>query len=183
MLDNIVSAIFNNLKELLPLVIVHDYERGCRWSFGKKAEALEPGLHWRLYFYHDVLVLPVVDDVVNLPIQSVITADEKLVCFQVSFGYRVTDIVKHCCNVTDFHESTVAIAKRHLAKRVREMKLSDLVADLTKLERSLEGTLTTQFRDWGTEVFAVGFTDFAEVPTQMRIFGGTTVVPVSAVHA
>ena len=59
----------------------------------------------------------------------------------------------------------------HLAKRVREKELAELITDLKKLEDSLEGTLTTQFKNWGTEVEWVGFTDFAEVPTQFRVFG------------
>ena len=115
-------------------------------------------------------MLNVVDEVIDLPVQSIITADEKLVCFSVNIGFRIVDPVKHYCSVQDFHESTIGLAMVHLAKKVRERELKELVQDLTKIERSLEGTLTTRFRDWGTEVFSVGFTDFAEVPTQLRIF-------------
>ena len=58
----------------------------------------------------------------------------------------------------------------HLAKRIRGMTLQDLTDDLAKLETSCKNTLTTKLKDWGTEVTDVGFIDFAEVPTQIRIF-------------
>ena len=156
---------------LLPFVIVRSYQRGVRWRFGKDPKELGPGFHWKVWLWHQCEISDIVDEAIELPIQSVITKDEKLVCFSANIGFRICDIVKHWENVQDFHESTKAVAMTHLARRVREQTLSDLIGDLKKLEDSLENTLTTRFKKWGTEVFSVGFTNFAEVPRQMRIFG------------
>jgi regulator of protease activity HflC (stomatin/prohibitin superfamily) len=176
-LDNLVDAILSNIAELMPFVIVQSYEEGVRQTVGKNPKKLSPGFHWRIWLLHQVTVLPVVDDVLMLPTQSVITKDGKLVCFKGSIGYRVRDIVKHVCNVVDFSESTTARAMQHLAKKVRDKELAELIADLTPLEKSLEGTLETKLKDWGTEVFSVGFTDFAEVPTQVRLFQDIPLAP------
>lgn len=176
---NLVEIILNNLMALLPFVIVRSYQSGVRWRCGRNPKELQPGFHWKLWIYHQVEIEPIVDDVIELPTQSVITADEKLVCFSVNIGFRIVDVVKHWNGVQDFHEATRGIAMTHLAKRVRSEKLSDLVTDLNKLEKSLESTLTTRFKNWGTEVFSVGFTNFAEVPTQMRIFTDAhSIVPI-----
>jgi regulator of protease activity HflC (stomatin/prohibitin superfamily) len=169
--ENFVTILLNNLMALMPFVIVRTYQRGVRWRLGRFPFELKPGLHLKLWLYHQVELVDVVDEVIDLPVQSVITEDEKLVCFSVNIGYRVVDVVKHWNSVQDFHEATAGIAMTHMAKKVREKKLPELLQDLSKLERSLEGTLTTRFKDWGTEVFSVGFTDFAEVPTQIRLFG------------
>ena len=171
MLDTFVDKIFENLAELLPLVVVKSYERGVRWTMGRNPVALEPGFRLRVWLYHSIEKRSVVDDVLELPTQSVMTKDEKLLCFSAVIGFRIDDIVAHHCNVTEFTESTIAMAMAHLAKRVREQTLSEVVLDLTKLERSLKETLTTRFREWGTTVTFVGFPNFAEVPTQIRIFG------------
>lgn len=180
-LANIVEVMSNNLLELMPFVVLRTYERGVRYTLGRDPEELMPGIRLRLYLVHSIDRVVVVDDVLTTPIQSVVTKDEKLVCFSASIGYRVVDAVKHLNGVTDFESSTRAIAQRHLAKRVRETELSELAADLKKLEDSLRGTLTTKFRDWGTEVFDVGFIDFAEVPQQVRLFGDAAgVVPLHA---
>ena len=169
-LDNFIDAVLQNIMDLMPFVIVKSYERGVRWKFGKSPKELAPGIHVRVWLLHSTEVVTTAADVLMLPIQSVITKDEKLVCFKAIVGYRITDIVKHCCEITDFRDSTVCLAMQHLAKRVREGSLSEVVADLSKLEKSLERTLETKLKEWGTEVITVGFVDFCEVPTQVRLF-------------
>lgn len=171
-LENLVEAVLDNILDLMPFVIIKSYEEGVRWTLGRKPVRLEPGFHPRVWLMHSTMVTTVVDDVIWLPTQSVITKDEKLVCFKASIGYRIKDVVKHFCSVADFVESTKIIAMQHLAKKVREKTLKELNEEggLSKLEKSLENTLETKFKDWGTEVFMVGFTDFAEVPTQVRLF-------------
>lgn len=181
--ETFITIIFNNLMALMPFVIVRSYQSGVRWRFGTRPVALAPGLHFKIWVYHQVEISDVTDEFIELPIQSVITKDNKLVCFSANIGYRISDIVKHWENVQDFVASTHGAAMTHLAKRVRESDLAALEADLKKLEDSLKGTLSTKFKDWGTEVFAVGFTNFAEVSRQYRFFGDTRpILPNSATH-
>lgn len=170
--STLVEMLIQNLMSLFPWIIIKSYEEGIRWTLGRYPKRLAPGAHWKVWLVHQVDVYALVDEVVDLPVQSVITKDEKLVCFSVNIGYRIVDVVAHGCNVQDFVESTAGLAMTHLAQRVREMDLKELTASggLKKLETSLEGTLTTRMKRWGTEVFSVGFTNFAEVPRQMRIF-------------
>lgn len=171
MLEGLVDKVLDNLMVLMPFFIVHSYERACRWTFGKSPTEMQPGFHWRIYLVHSYEIMPIVDDVIELQVQSVITKDEKLVCFKAIIGYRVVDVVKHYCNVTDFTSATKGVAMGHLAKRVRNQVLAEVVSDLEKLEASCKTTLTTKFKDWGTEVTYVSFIDFAEVPSQIRLFG------------
>ncbi len=168
--ETLLQIILNNLASLLPFAIVRSYQRGVRWTMGRNPRELLPGVRLKVWLLHQVEILDCADEVINLPVQSIITKDEKLVCFSVNIGFRIVNIVDHFCNVQDFAESTAGLATTHLAKRVRAKTLSELTADLSDLETSLRGTLTTQMKRWGTEVFAVGFTNFAEVPRQMRIF-------------
>ena len=177
---NLVEILINNLMALLPFVIILSYQRGIRWRFGKNPIELQPGFHWKFWIFHQIEIMNVVDEAIELPTQSVITADEKLVCFSANIGFRINDVVKHNCGVQDFHESVLSIAMTHLAKRVREERLEDLIKDLKKLEKSLEGTLTTRLTQWGTEVFSVGFTNFAEVPQQIRLFTDGHGIPALA---
>lgn len=168
--ETFVGAILNNLMALAPFVMVLSYQRGVRWKWGKNPVALEPGFHLRCWLMHKVEISDMTDCAIELPIQSVMTADEKLLCFSANIGYRISDVVAHWQSVHDFESSTAALAMTHLAERVRGQNLSEVIADQSKLEKSLRGTLTTKFKNWGTEVFAVGFTNFAEVNNQFRIF-------------
>lgn len=168
----LIEIVFNNLMALLPFVIVRSYAEGVRWHFGKSPVAVKPGLRLKVWFYHSVDVYALVDDVIDLPTQTVITKDGYTVCFGVNIGYKIVDVVAHACNVQDFVESTAGLAMTHLAQRVRELNYADLIGDggLKGLEKSLEGTLTTRMKRWGTEVFSVGFTNFAKVRAPLRIF-------------
>lgn len=174
MASTIAEMILQNLMALLPFVVIFSFEGGVRWTLGRNPIALGPGFHWKIWFVHEIEVIQIVDDFVELPIQSVITKDGELVCFSVNIGYRIGDTVKHFCEVTDFKEALEGIAMQHLAQRVREQKYDELTDDLKTLETSLKGTLTTRVRPWGTEIFSVGFTNFAKVPYQFRLFGGLT---------
>lgn len=168
----VIEHVFANVEKLLPFQILKSYEEGVRWTLGKKPKRLGPGPHWRVPLLHSIVAYDIVDDVVDLPVQSVITKDNKMVCFSVNVAFRIVDIVAHACNVQDFMESTAGAAMTHLARRVRECTLEELEQPegLKKLEKSLEGTLTTKMKRWGTEVLDVGFTNFTPVPRQMRIF-------------
>jgi len=170
--STLIEMILQNLMSLFPFVVVKSYQEGIRWTLGRNPKALKPGPHWKIWIFHSVAVYDCCDDTINLPVQSVITKDEKLLCFSVNIGFRIVDVVAHGTQVQDFTESTSGLAMTHLAQRVREKELKDLVAEggLRDLEKSLEGTITTRMKRWGTEVFSVGFTNFAEVPRQMRIF-------------
>jgi regulator of protease activity HflC (stomatin/prohibitin superfamily) len=183
--ETFMAQVLQNLMVLLPFVIVRSYQMGVRWSFGKNPHALPPGFHWKFWVYHQVEISDVTDEFIELPIQSVITKDNKLICFSANIGYRIADVVKHWQNVQDFVASTHGAAMTHLAKRVRESSLADLESPdgMKKLEDSLKNTLTTKFKEWGTEVFSVGFTNFAEVSRQYRFFGDTkAIMPNSGTH-
>lgn len=169
---NFFQWIVDLYNALTPFVVVYSYQRGVRWTLGGNPRELGPGLHLKLWPIWDIEVIPVVDDYIELPIQSVITKDGKLVCFSTAIGFRIVDAVKHFCEVEDFKEAIAALSMAHLAKRVRETNYDDVSSDLKRLEDSLEGTLTTRVKPWGSEIVMVGFINFALVPRQFRIFGG-----------
>jgi regulator of protease activity HflC (stomatin/prohibitin superfamily) len=171
--ETFIAALLNNLMVLMPFIIVRSYEMGVRWTLGRDPQACKPGFHWKMWLYHQAEISEVQDEFIELPIQSVITQDKKLVCFSVNVGYRICDIVLHWDNVQDFTASIHGAAMTHLAERVRKSTLEELESDegLGKLENSLKGTLTTRFKRWGAEVYSVGFTNFAEVSRQYRFFG------------
>ena len=168
----VVEHVFANLEKLLPFTILTSYQQGVRWTLGRNPTLLKPGPRWRLPFFHSVSVHDVVDEVMNLPTQSVITKDNKTVCFSVNIAFRISDIVAHECNVQDFNESLAGAAMTHLAKRVREATLAELETPegLKKLEESLSRTLTTKVKRWGVEIIDVGFTDFVPQPRMIRLF-------------
>lgn len=170
-LDGFFEKLAENLLDLMPWYVVRSYEMACQWTFGQNPIPKGPGWHWRWYGITTYEKMPVVDDVLELPVQTVISKDKKSISFKAVVRYRIEDVVLHFCNVNEFIPSTKALAMGHLAKRVRDQSLEETELDLDKLERSCAGTLTTQVKEWGTKILGVHFVDFAEVPTHVRLWG------------
>lgn len=166
----LVQAIIANLAQLLPWRIVMSYNVAVRWTWGAKPKALGPGFHWAWWFVHHIQQVSAVEEVINLAPQSVTTADDKCVVFSCNLGLKVTDPVAHVCNVHDFANSSRDLAMTHLSKRVRAMTYAELTTGLDALEQSLRGTMSTQWKDWGTVCTRVGFTDFAHTRAPIRLF-------------
>lgn len=167
-----IQWIVDLFNAISPLYVIMSYQNGVRWTFGRKPKALGPGVHLKLWPVHEIELVSMVDDYMELPLQSVTTKDKKPITFSVGIGYRIVDAVKHYCEVTEFKEATAGIAMMHLAERVREQTEEELTADLKSLERSLSGTLTTRLKDWGTVVFRVGFVDYCIGIRTYRLLGG-----------
>ena len=171
---NVVAWLGENLLKLAPFRIIYSYERGVRWTLGQNPKALKSGFQWCWWIWHRVESFSVVEQVINLPVQSVMTADIPPipVCFSVNVGFEIDNPVWHFCAVQNFDQSVKDLAMSHLSERVRGRTLAQLTAEggLKELEISLKGTLTTRLTKWGTIVTHVGFTDFVTVQHQVRMF-------------
>lgn len=161
-MGDFVRLIAEKIYEIWPFRIVRVYQRGVRFWLGRVVgEQLGPGLYSFLPFFGSIEMVDVVEDVVDLPTQSVTTNDGKGVTFSANVCYEITDAVLHWTAVQDFHDNMSRAACSHLAVRVREQSYADLSSaeGQKKLEASLKGTLTTKVRPWGVQVLSVNLTD------------------------
>jgi regulator of protease activity HflC (stomatin/prohibitin superfamily) len=176
--STLVEAFLQNIQALLPWVIIKSYQKGVRFTLGKRPKALEPGPHLKLWFIHQIDYGDACEEVIELPNQTVTLQDGTIVCFSANVGFKVHDWVAHSTKVQDFKESTLALAMIFLAAQVRkEATFRGLVLDLPEIERGLRKHLARKFKAWGTHVTAVGFTNLAEVRWPIRIFGDTHKMP------
>jgi regulator of protease activity HflC (stomatin/prohibitin superfamily) len=159
---NFIESILSRLEQLWPFVRVKTYQRGVRFRGGKAPVELQPGVHFAIWWFDEVLIVDVTSQPINLPTQSITTKDGVPVSFSANVIYRVTDPVTMLTAVSDFDDSVTAIAMNHLAKRVREQSMDELRTGQDALEKSLEGTLHTRVKKWGVEIEAVGLTDLVQ---------------------
>lgn len=170
-MPTLVEIISNNLLALLPLKIVRSYERGVKFRLGKDIALLGPGLYFFIPFLEDIETVNVVPEVINLPTQTVMTADGRTVSFSANIEYEIHDARAMFCGVQDFQHSLANLAMNHLAARIREWQFTELVDFQKDLERSLKDTLTTRVKKWGVTILSVGMTDLA-VTKAYRFYSG-----------
>lgn len=159
-----IEALVANIKELIaffaPFRIVKVYERGVVLRLGVPHRVMGPGWNWMWPFrIEHVEEISVVEQTMDLMVQSITTKDDVGVTFSVNLVYTVTDPTLHHTAVQDFAKSAEGYARLHLAKRVRDKTWRELLDGQKALEASLQGTLSTRLKPWGAEVVDVGFTD------------------------
>ena len=161
---NWIDAIITNLMELVSFFaffrIIKVYERGVVLRLGIPHRVMNPGFNWLVPFkVESVEEVIVVEQTMDLMVQSITTKDDVSATFSVNLVWYVTDPTLYHTAVTDFERSAEGYARIHLSQRARDKTWTELLADQKQLERSLEGTLSTRLAKWGAAVVSLGFTD------------------------
>ena len=169
MLGDIVGRIIDFIIELKGFVVIRCYERGVRFRNGRVTEGqLVPGVFFYVPLLWSIEVVPIVEDVIDLPTQSITTADGKMVSFSANISFTVEDAVLLYTEVQDFGENLSRVACGHLAMRVREWSWEELQSSQRKLESSLRDTLTTRVKGWGVRILECRLTDCVQAK-QIRL--------------
>lgn len=170
----VLSSIWQNL---VFFKIVESWQHGVRFRRGKpEMKPLPAGIWFHWPTVDRIEPVPIKQRFIDLPVQSATTADGIEVTFSANIGYQIFDGVLAVCEVHDLEDAMSRIAMGHLHWRVHKATLAILMAELTELERSLEGTLTTRVKKWGCEITDVKFTDVVRTgwkAGQIRIYGAT----------
>jgi regulator of protease activity HflC (stomatin/prohibitin superfamily) len=151
----------------LTLHVVHQYEKGVVFHFGKVVAEKEPGL---------VFILPVINvlrkvsfRIVTMPIQSqgIITRDNVSVDVSAVSYYRVVDATKSVIAIENVQEAINQIAQTTLRKVVGQHTLDEMLAETDRINVDIREILDVQTADWGVLVTLVELKDI-QLPDTMK---------------
>jgi regulator of protease activity HflC (stomatin/prohibitin superfamily) len=171
---NFIESILSRLEELWPLVRVHSFQRGVKFRHGRDIALLEPGVHFAFWWFEEIVLVTTCERTVNLPTQSMTTADDVAVTFSANVAYEVTDAREMYTKLSDFEDSLNATAMVFLADKVRSKTWAELVSGQAELERQLREALTRRGKRWGVKFLDVGFTDMVKARVH-RLYGDPVV--------
>ncbi len=161
-------SIWENLKFFR---IVSSYEQGVRFRRGQpEPHPLGAGIWFYWPIFDRIEVLAIRAAYLDLPTQSVTTADGRIVTFSANVCYETHNAVLAYTEVHDLEHFIVRAATGHLHGKIHEWTHADLMSHLKDLEKSLEGTLETKVKKWGVRILDVKLTDMAATRTY-RLFG------------
>lgn len=86
-----IEYIFNAIKIW---IIIQPWQSGVRVRMGKTIKKLEKGMHFRIPYIDSVFVQETRLRVVDLPMQTITTADEKTITLNSAAGYVIADVEK-----------------------------------------------------------------------------------------
>ncbi len=158
-MGDFLRIVLEKLYEVWPLRVVRSYQKGVPFWLGEVGEEKGAGVYAFVPFFGAFEIVDVVEDVIDLPSQSITTKDGKMVTFSANVSFEVVDAVALWTQVQDFGENLSRVACGHLALKIREWTWDELQEGQRKLELSLRDTLTTRVKPWGVRVLECRLTD------------------------
>jgi len=173
MFDKLIDFLIQFGKDLLPFVIVEQWNEAVHLRFGKYIAVRKPGIHFKLPFMDGIIETPVITQSVNLPAQTLTTLDEQGIVLKAIIRYQITDVKKYLLNV--MHANDVLIDTTQ--GMIRDIVEVTNWADLVNVNETITNEVKEYVEKWGIDVEVITITDLAIVKT-FRILGDNNVKPL-----
>jgi len=176
MLDKLVDLLVRFGRDMLPFVIIEQWNGAVQLRCGKFIKVLSPGIHFKIPFFDSIIECPVITQSVNLPSQTLTTLDEQSIVLKSIIRYKVSNIRTYLLGVMHANDVLIDTTQGMIRDVVELTTWNDLV--------DVNETITNEVKEyvvrWGIEVEAVTITDLGIVKS-FRIFGdegqGTKILP------
>jgi len=176
MFDKLVDLLVRFSMDILPFVIVEQWNGAVQLRYGKFIKVLYPGIHFKIPFFDSIIECPVITQSVNLPSQTLTTLDDESIVLKSIIRYKVSNIQTYLLGVMHANDVLIDTTQGMIRDVVELTTWEDLV--------DVNETITDKVKEyvvrWGIEVEAVTITDLGIVKS-FRIFGDethkTTILP------
>ena len=176
MFDKLVALIERFGYQLMPWVIIEEWNAGVHLRYGRYINTLNSGVHFKIPFFDNIIECPVITQSVNLPSQTLTTLDDESIVLKAIIRYKVSNVRTYLLGV--MHANDVLIdTTQGMIRDVVELTTWD---DLVNVNEIITDKVKEYVVMWGIEVEAVTITDLGIVKS-FRIFGDeshkTTILP------
>jgi regulator of protease activity HflC (stomatin/prohibitin superfamily) len=149
------------------LTVVTEYQRAVFFRFGRiRAQAKGPGLIVRIPGVDRVVKVNLRVEVVDIPPQSAITADNVTLQVDAVVYFRVIDPVKAIVGVDNFRLASQRIAMTSLRSTIGRHELDNLLAHRDDINNELKAQIALSTQGFGVEVHEVQIRDIT-LPTEL----------------
>ena len=169
MFDKLIALFQQFLNELNPIFIIDEWEEGIVLRFGKFNRVVKPGVFFKIPFFDSVWKYTVITQSIDIPPQSVTTADNKNVVVKGIIRFTITDIKVFLLTITqpqDVLTDTTGGMIRDIIEDTRWDSIIDIDTRLTK-------EVAKFVKKWGITVEKVTLTDL-QIANSIRIIQDST---------
>ncbi len=169
----IVLAIIVSFSLRSLMTVVTEYQRAVFFRFGRiRAQAKGPGLIFRIPGVDRVVKVNLRVEVVDIPPQSAITADNVTLQVDAVVYFRVIDPVKAIVGVDNFRLASQRIAMTSLRSIIGRHELDNLLAHRDDINNELKAQIALSTQGFGVEVHEVQIRDIT-LPGRAHASDGT----------
>ena len=151
----VVIAIVGLAALVAAVKIVRPYQRGLVERLGKYKTTRDPGLTLIVPFIETMQLIDMREQVVDVPPQEVITADNVVVSVDAVVYYEATDPQRLVYNVADFFTAITKLAQTNLRNLIGDLELDNALTSRDTINTQLREVLDDATDKWGVRVVRV----------------------------
>lgn len=161
MFDKLIEILSHWWYQIIPFIIVRDYEEAVLLRFGRFHSVLKPGIHLKLPFFDEVIDQHVVVTTLSLDAQSLYTKDKQNIVVKGLIKYKIADVKTFLLEVYDAQDALSDMSQSIIKNVIMSMTLEECTD--TELDNTLSKKVRVEARKWGVEVQQVTLTDLAPI--------------------
>lgn len=138
---------------------IFEYQRGLLYRNGKFRKVLPPGRHWHFRPWETVAKVDIREDIVTIPGQEVLSADNVSVKTSIALRYRVEDPSLAVNRMSNYRDALYLAAQIAVRNIVGSMEIEELLAKRTEIGKRLLEDCRPAAREMGIELVAADIKD------------------------
>ncbi|MBS3057439.1 MAG: SPFH domain-containing protein [Candidatus Diapherotrites archaeon] len=146
---------------------VYEFEEGVKFSAGKFAGLLAPGMHFFFPAVQKIVKVDMRTKTIDIPKQEVMTLDNVPVKINAVVYFKVIDAKKAVLNVQDYIYAVAQYAQAALRDSVGASNLDSVLAKREYISSKVKEVVGSEIEPWGIEVSAIKMQDI-ELPGEMK---------------
>lgn len=161
MFDKLIDVLVETWHQIVPFIIIRDYEEAVMLRFGKFKEVLKPGIHFKFPVVDEVIDQHVVITTLSLDAQSLYTLDKQNIVVKAVIKYKISDVKTFLLEVYDAQDALSDMAQSIIKNVIMSMTMDECTD--SELDNTLTKKVRVEARKWGVEVQQVTLTDLAPI--------------------
>ena len=178
MFDKLIGLIQQFFHELTPLFIIDEWDQAVVLRNGKFRRVVRAGLYFKIPFFDSIWRYTVITQSIDIPPQSVTTADGKNVVVKGIIRFSVVDIKAFLLNITQPADVLTDTTGGMIREIIEDTEWSGLI----DIDKKLTSEVGKFVKRWGIKVERVTLTDL-QIANSIRIIQDAThqskIVPVN----
>ena len=161
MFDKLIEIISHWWLQLVPFVIIREYEEAVLLRFGMFNRVMLAGIHFKIPLIDEVLDQHVVVTTLSLDAQSLYTKDKQNIVVKAVIKYKISDVKTFLLEVYDAQDALSDMSQSIIKNVIMSMSMDECTD--SELDNTLTKKVRVEARKWGVEVQLVTLTDLAPI--------------------
>jgi len=178
MFDKLISLIQQFIYELWPVFIIDEWEEAIVLRNGKYIKTVKPGLYFKMPFFDSVWKHATITQSIDIPPQSITTADNKNVVVKGIIRFTIVDIKTFLLTITQPQD----VLTDTTGGMIRDIIEDTEWVNIIEIDKKLTFEVGKFVKKWGIKVEKVTLTDL-QIASSIRIIQDAThqskIIPVN----